>query len=85
MRTGSPRGPGFLPQSCGTGTPACKVNINDSDHSYFGMWNDTPQKNRNYAWENFANGNQVLFMDPYLVYYPRQKRNLCRLSGQRHR
>ena len=64
-------------KSCGTGMPACKVNINDSDHSYFGMWNDTPQKNRNYAWENFMNGNQVLFMDPYLVYYPRQKRNLC--------
>ena len=26
------------------------------------MWNDTPQKNRNYAWENCLNGNQVLFM-----------------------
>ncbi len=33
--------------SCGSGQPSCKVNINDSDHSYFGMWNDTPQKNRN--------------------------------------
>ncbi len=64
-------------ESCGTGVPACKVNINDSDHSYFGMWNDTPRKNRNYAWENVMNGNHVLFMDPYLVYYPRQKRNLC--------
>jgi hypothetical protein len=63
--------------SCGTGQPACKVNINDSDHSYFGVWNDTPQKNRNYAWENFLNGNQVLFMDPYLVHYPRENRNLC--------
>jgi hypothetical protein len=63
--------------SCGTGKPKCKVNINDSDHSYFGMWNDTPQQNRNYAWQNLTNGNQVLFMDPYLVYYPRQKRNLC--------
>jgi hypothetical protein len=41
------------------------------------MWNDTPQANRNYAWENFTTGNQVLFMDPYLVYYPRQNRNLC--------
>ncbi len=64
-------------RSCGTGKPACKVNINDSDHSYWEIWNDSPQKNRNYAWENFANGNQVLFMDPYLVYYPRQKRNMC--------
>jgi hypothetical protein len=63
--------------SCGTGHPSCKVNINDSDHSYFGMWNDPPQKNRNYAWENFTTGNQVLFMDPYLVYYPRENRNLC--------
>jgi Putative collagen-binding domain of a collagenase len=64
-------------KSAGTGSPTVKVNINDSDHSYFGMWNDTPQKNRNYIWENFANGNQVVFMDPYLVYYPRQRRNLC--------
>jgi len=63
--------------SCGAGEPACKVNINDSDHSYFGMWNDTPQRNRNYAWENFLTGNQVLFMDPYLVDYPREHRNLC--------
>ena len=63
--------------SCGTGKPACKVNVNDSDHSYFGMWNETPQQNRNYAWENFTTGNQVLFMDPYLVYYPRESRNLC--------
>jgi hypothetical protein len=53
------------------------VNINDSDHSYWEMWNQTPQQNRNYAWENFMDGNQVMFMDPYTVYYPRQKRNLC--------
>jgi hypothetical protein len=63
--------------SCGSGKPACKVNINDSDHSYWEIWNDTPQQNRNWAWENFMNGNQVLFMDPYLVYYPRENRNLC--------
>lgn len=63
-------------QSCGSGKPTCKVNINDSDHSYFGMWNDSPQKNRNYAWENFMSGNQVVFMDPYLVHYPRQSRNI---------
>jgi Putative collagen-binding domain of a collagenase len=63
--------------SCGTGTPKCKVNVNDSDHSYFGMWNDTAQQNRNYAWENFASGDNVIFMDPYVVYYPRENRNLC--------
>ena len=63
--------------SCGSATPPCKVNINDSDHSYFGIWNDTAQANRNYAWQNFTNGNQVLFMDPYSVYYPRENRNLC--------
>ncbi len=64
-------------RSCGTGKPPCKVNVNDSDHSYFGMWNDTPEKNRNYAWENFATGNQVAFMDPYVVFYPREHRNMC--------
>jgi hypothetical protein len=63
--------------SCGSGTPRCKVNVNDSDHDYFGMWNDTAQANRNYAWKNFMTGNQVLFMDPYVVHYPRENRNLC--------
>jgi hypothetical protein len=54
------------------------VNINDSDHSYYwSVWHDTGQQNRNWAWENFATGNQALFMDPYLVYYPREDRNLC--------
>jgi hypothetical protein len=61
----------------GSGSPATKVIINDSDHSYYLMWNDTPQKNRNYIWENFARGCQVLFMDPYLVNWPKWKRNLC--------
>jgi len=64
-------------RSCGSGHPACKVNINDSDHSYFGMWNDSSQANRNYFWINFTQGNQTLFMDPYVVFYPREKRNLC--------
>ena len=64
-------------KSCGSGRPACKVNVNDSDHSNFGMWNDTAQQNRNYAWENFMNGNQVLFMDPYVIDYPRENRNHC--------
>jgi hypothetical protein len=63
--------------SCGTGKPPCKVNVNDSDHSYWEMWKQTARQNRNYAWENFLTGNQVLFMDPYVTYYPRQKRNLC--------
>jgi hypothetical protein len=63
--------------SCGKGKPPCKVNVNDSDHSYWEMWKDTPQVNRNFAWENFMHGNQVLFMDPYVVYYPRENRNLC--------
>jgi hypothetical protein len=64
-------------RSCGNGKPVCKVNINDSDHTYWEMWNGTPQQNRNYAWENLMTGNQVLFMDPYVVYYPRENRNLC--------
>jgi hypothetical protein len=65
------------PSSCGSGKPACKLNVNDSDHSYWEMWLRTPQENRNYIWENVLNGNSVLFMDPYLVYYPRQQRNMC--------
>jgi hypothetical protein len=63
--------------SCGGGHPSCKVNINDSDHSYFGIWNDSPQVNRNFFWRNFTTGNQTLFMDPYVLYYPRENRNLC--------
>lgn len=63
--------------SCGAGKPACKVNVNDSDHSYYRIWNETPQQNRNYAWENFTTGNQVLFMDPYVVYWPHERRNMC--------
>lgn len=63
--------------SCGAGKPTCKVNVNDSDHSYFGMWNETPQQNRNFFWENFTSGAGVLFMDPYTVDYPREDRNHC--------
>jgi hypothetical protein len=63
--------------SCGSGTPACKVNINDSDHSYFGMWNDSAQVNRNYVWENFTNGDSVMFMDPYVINWTTGNRNLC--------
>jgi hypothetical protein len=63
--------------SCGSGKPPCKVNVNDSDHSYFGMWNESARANRNYFWINFTNGNQTVFMDPYVVFYPREKRNLC--------
>ncbi len=64
-------------RSCGNGHPACKVNINDSDHSYYGIWNDSPRANRNFFWLNFTQGNQTLFMDPYVLYYPRENRNLC--------
>ena len=62
---------------CGNGKPECKAVVNDSDHSYWEMWQLKPQQNRNYIWENLLNGKSVLFMDPYLVYYPRQDRNKC--------
>lgn len=62
-------------RSCGNGKPACKVNINDSDHSYWEIWLDEPEKHRNYVWGNFLNGNQVMFMDPYVIHYSRQSRN----------
>ena len=67
----------FPTTNCGNGHPSCKVTINDSDHSYFGMWNNSPQLNRNFFWINFTQGNNTLFMDPYVVYYPRENRNLC--------
>jgi hypothetical protein len=63
--------------SCGSGTPACKMNINDSEHSYDKMWNDSEQANRNFIWENFTNGAGVIFMDPYLILWTPENRNLC--------
>jgi hypothetical protein len=48
-----------------------------TSYSYFGIWNESPQANRNYFWINFTQGNQTLFMDPYVVFYPRENRNLC--------
>src|SRR5205823_3076971 len=55
----------------------CKVVINDSDHSYFGLWDDSQQTNRAYISGNVTHGSQVLFMDPYELYYPRGGRNEC--------
>lgn len=63
--------------SCGSGSPACKVNLNDSDHSYFGMWTATQQAQRQWVWENFANGNGLLYMDPYLIWWSSGNRNDC--------
>jgi len=54
-----------------------KTIIDDSDHAYFGMWNDSPQTNRNWIWENFTNGASVLFMDPYEIYLSSGNRNIC--------
>ena len=54
--------------NCGSGVPACKVVENDSDHSFFSMWTNTDQTNRQFVWENFVNGNGVMFMDPYLIF-----------------
>jgi len=63
---------------CGSGAPQCKVIINDSDHSYFGMWNFSAQANRQFLWENFTNGvGGVIFMDPYIVFWSASNRNLC--------
>jgi hypothetical protein len=67
-----------LTNDCGSsGTPLCKVVINDSDHTYFGMWNDSAQTNRQFIWENVTNGNQTLFMDPYDILWTSGNRNVC--------
>src|ERR1700752_1977845 len=44
--------------NCGGGTPACKVDLNDSDHSYTmpGIKTDGALLNRNFVWENFVSG-----------------------------
>jgi Fibronectin type III domain/Putative collagen-binding domain of a collagenase len=61
-----------------SGGNAGKVIINDSDHTYFGtMWTDSPIQRRNYVWENFCNGVHVIFMDPYVIYWSSNNRNLC--------
>lgn len=56
-----------VPPSDGT-----KVIINDTDHAYsvgdlkkYGALGQ-----RNWVWENFTSGNNVAFMDPYLVVWP---------------
>ena len=45
-----------------------KVILNDTDHSYFwiGLKKDGQAAQRSWVWENFTQGNQCLFMDPYL-------------------
>ena len=49
-----------------------KVVINDSDHCY--GWKKMKAEGQNaqreWAWENFTRGNNVAFMDPYLVVWP---------------
>lgn len=57
--------------SPGTKVPTAdgrKVLLNDTDHSYFwtGLKADGLAAQRAWVWENFARGNQCLFMDPYL-------------------
>ena len=60
---------------CGSGTPACKVIMNDNDHSYITFPADSAQTMRNYIWENFTNGSTVLFMDGYLIPWPNNYNN----------
>jgi hypothetical protein len=54
-----------------------KAIIDDSDHSYYGMWTQSAEENRTFIWENFTAGNSVLFMDPYEIYWSSGNRNLC--------
>jgi hypothetical protein len=45
-----------------------KVIINDTDHSFYwvALREQGIEAQRTWVWENLANGNQCLFMDPYL-------------------
>jgi len=49
-----------------------KVIINDTDHSYAwpDMKHDGKAAQRRWVWKNFTLGNNVAFMDPYLVIWP---------------
>ena len=51
-----------------------KVIINDTDHSYgwSDLKHDGQKGQRNWVWKNFTSGNNVAFMDPYLVTWPRR-------------
>ena len=65
---------------CGTGIPTCKVNLNDSDHSYTmpSIKTDGALLNRNFVWENFTSGaGGIMFQDPYLMFWSASSRNLC--------
>jgi hypothetical protein len=46
-----------------------KVVINDTDHSYgwIRMKNDGQEAQQDWVWKNLTSGNNVAFMDPYLV------------------
>ncbi len=56
-----------LPLSNGT-----KVIINDTDHSYGweSLRHNGKTAQRVWVWQNFTLGNNVIFMDPYLVVWP---------------
>lgn len=56
-----------VPPSDGT-----KVIINDTDHAYGAgeLKHDGALGQRRWVWENFTSGNNVAFMDPYLVVWP---------------
>lgn len=58
---------GHVPPSDGR-----KVIVNDTDHSYgyVDFKHDGQPAQRAWVWENFAVGNNVLFMDPYLTKWP---------------
>jgi hypothetical protein len=49
-----------------------KVIINDTDHSYpwHHLKHDGKAAQRSWVWKNFTLGNNVAFMDPYLVVWP---------------
>lgn len=62
------------PQARFSAGDGSKVIINDTDHSY--SWadlkHDGKTAQRAWVWKNFTLGNNVAFMDPYLVVWPRR-------------
>jgi hypothetical protein len=49
-----------------------KIIVNDTDHSFYfiSLLKADLEGQRSWVWKNFARGNHVLFMDPYLLPWP---------------
>jgi len=80
---GGADGEDLTTSSCGSGTPGAKVNINDSDHSYYyvgfldSSGNVQNQSVRNYVWENFQMNDPCVVHGSGMKSTDEQQSELC--------